>query len=160
GTDMSVSYAVMELLTGKTLRENMQKGIPSWKESLRIAEAVADGLAAAHSRNVIHRDLKPENIFLTTDGKVKILDFGLARVEQPISEVDDTTAPTATATQVGVVMGTLPYMSPEQLRGERVDPRTDIFSFGAMLYEMLTGTRAFPGTSHADIAASILKEDP
>jgi len=160
GTDQGVSYAVMELLKGQTLREYLHKQIPPWKESIRIGEAIADGLCAAHSQNVIHRDLKPENIFLTADGKVKILDFGLARVQQPISEIEDTTAPTATATQVGVVMGTLPYMSPEQLRGERIDQRTDIFSFGAMFYEMLTGTRAFPGTSHADIAASILKEDP
>src|SRR5262245_8481520 len=160
GTDQGVSYAVMELIKGQTLREYLHKQIPPWKESVRIAEAIANGLSAAHSQNVIHRDLKPENIFLTADGNVKILDFGLARVEQPIAEIEDTTTPTATATNVGVVMGTLPYMSPEQLRGERIDQRTDIFSFGAMFYEMLTGTRAFPGTSHADIAASILKEDP
>ncbi len=159
-TDQGVSYAVMELLKGGTLREHLQRQTPAWKESIRIAEAVADGLAAAHSQGVIHRDLKPENIFLTTDGKVKILDFGLARLEQPLPEDEDTTAPTATATQVGVVMGTLPYMSPEQVRGDRVDPRTDIFSFGAMFYEMLTGRRAFPGTNHADIVAAILKEDP
>jgi eukaryotic-like serine/threonine-protein kinase len=160
GTDQGVSYAVMELLKGQTLREYLHKQIPAWRESVRIGEAIADGLCAAHSQNVIHRDLKPENIFLTADGNVKILDFGLARVEQPITESDDTSTPTATATQAGIVMGTLPYMSPEQLRGEHIDPRTDIFSFGAMFYEMLTGTRAFPGTSHADITASILKEDP
>jgi eukaryotic-like serine/threonine-protein kinase len=160
GTEQGISYAVMELLKGQTLREYLHKGIPPWKESVRIAEAIVDGLSAAHSQNVIHRDLKPENIFLTTDGNVKILDFGLARVEQPLAEDEDTTLPTATATQVGMVMGTLPYMSPEQLRGERIDPRTDIFSFGAMFYEMLTGTRAFAGTSHADTSASILKEDP
>jgi eukaryotic-like serine/threonine-protein kinase len=160
GVDQGVSYAVMELLKGQTLREYLHKQIPPWKESVRIGEAIADGLSAAHSQGVIHRDLKPENIFLTTDGHVKILDFGLARVEQPFTEDEDTTAPTATATQAGIVMGTLPYMSPEQLRGEHIDPRTDIFSFGAMFYEMLTGTRAFPGTSHADTTAAILKEDP
>lgn len=160
GTDHGVLYAVMELLKGQTLREYLHKQIPPWKESVRIGEAIADGLSAAHSQGVIHRDLKPENIFLTADGNVKILDFGLARVEQPLAEDEDTTAPTATATQAGIVMGTLPYMSPEQLRGERIDPRTDIFSFGVMFYEMLTGTRAFPGTSHADITAAILKEDP
>src|SRR5262249_16663010 len=160
GSDQGVAYAVMELLKGQTLRALLQKETPSWKDSVRIAEAIADGLAAAHSQGVIHRDLKPENIFLTADGKVKILDFGLARLENPSDVKQDTTAPTATATQAGVIMGTLPYMSPEQVRGARVDARTDIFSFGAMLYEMLTGERAFPGSTHADVVAGVLKEDP
>src|SRR5262249_58265395 len=116
-------------------REQLKEQTTSWKESLHIAESIVDGLAAAHSQGVIHRDLKPENIFLTTDGKVKILDFGLARLENPSDVKQDTSAPTATATKAGVIMGTLPYMSPEQVRGARVDARTDIFSFGAMLYE-------------------------
>src|SRR5262249_37827660 len=159
-SEQGVSYAVMELLKGQTLRAQLQERTPSWKDSIRIAEAIADGLAAAHSQGVIHRDLKPENIFLTTDGKVKILDFGLARLENPSDVKQDTSAPTATATQAGVVMGTLPYMSPEQVRGARVDARTDIFSFGAMLFEMLTGERAFAGNSSADVVAAVLKEDP
>src|SRR5215831_12432120 len=115
GSEQGVSYAVMELLKGRTLRAQLQEQTPSWKDSVHIAEAIADGLAAAHSQGVIHRDLKPENVFLTADGKVKILDFGLARLEIPSHSNQDTSAPTATATQAGVVIGTLPYMSPEQV---------------------------------------------
>lgn len=160
GTDNNISYAVMELLKGETLRSNLSSEKFSCKESLRVATAVADGLAAAHSQGIVHRDLKPENIFLTADGGVKILDFGLARVESTADSTENSSVPTATVTQQGALMGTVPYMSPEQVRGHLLDARTDIFSFGCVLFEMLSGTRAFSGNSSADVLASILKEDP
>lgn len=160
GTDNGVSYAVMELLKGETLRAQLLYGRLPYNKSLPIATAIADGLAAAHAGGIIHRDLKPENIFLTADGGIKILDFGLARMEVTSSK-DHTSATTASIqTEHGAVMGTIPYMSPEQARGLPLDARTDIFSFGCVFFEMLSGTRAFPGASSADIIASILKEDP
>lgn len=161
GTDNGVSYAVMELLKGETLRAPLMNGRLPVNRALPIAIAIADGLAAAHSSGIIHRDLKPENIFLTSDGGIKILDFGLARMN-PVSDSEDKTALSTASihTSQGVVMGTAPYMSPEQARGTTIDARTDIFSFGCVLYEMLSGSRAFAGASSADIIASILKEEP
>ena len=159
-TDQGVSYAVMELLKGQTLRSYLSERPLPWKEALAISSAIVDGLAAAHSQGVIHRDLKPENIFLTADGNVKILDFGLARLEIESEASGDSSLPTASATQAGTVLGTLPYMSPEQVRGERVDARTDIFSFGCVVFEMLTGRRAFQASSSAELIVSILKEEP
>lgn len=161
GTDQGNSYAVMELLKGETLRAHLSGNKLSWNKALPIASAIIEGLAAAHSQGIIHRDLKPENIFLSSDGGIKILDFGLARMEAPTSSEDRTSVPTASVhTDHGVVMGTVPYMSPEQARGHTLDARTDIFSFGCVLFEMLSGTRAFHGNSSADIIASILKEEP
>src|SRR5208282_4333442 len=122
---------------------------------------IAHGLAAAHEKGIVHRDLKPENLFVTKDGRVKILDFGLAKLTQS-DPGSQTSMPTVThgGTEAGVVMGTAGYMSPEQVRGMALDPRSDIFSFGAILYEMLSGKRAFHGETPADTMSSILKEDP
>ncbi len=130
------------------------------RKTLDYALQIAHGLAAAHEKGIIHRDLKPENLFLTKDGRVKILDFGLAKLTQADSG-SHTSLPTMThATEAGVVMGTAGYMSPEQVRGVAVDARSDIFSFGAILYEMLSGKRAFHGETAADTMSAILKEDP
>ncbi len=130
------------------------------RKALDYALQIAQGLAAAHEKGIIHRDLKPENLFVTKDGRVKILDFGLAKLTQA-EPGTDTSLPTAThGTEAGVVMGTAGYMSPEQVRGVALDPRSDIFSFGAILYEMLSGKRAFHGDTAADTMSAILKEDP
>lgn len=161
GDEDGVCYAVTELLKGETLRAALNRERLEWKKAVEIGVAVAEGLAAAHSQGVIHRDLKPENIFLPSDGPVKILDFGLARFETISTPGPQTSAPTATiATEAGTVMGTAPYMSPEQLRGEVVDAGSDIFSFGCVLYEMVSGARAFPQATGADLTAAILKDDP
>src|SRR5438445_1460273 len=142
GTQGAVTYAVMELLEGETLRDRLIKGPIPWREAVGIGAAIADGLAAAHAKGIVHRDLKPENLFLTTDGRVKILDFGLARVE-PISNVSAETASYVPAeTDPGTVLGTVGYMSPEQVRAQEVDVRSDIFSLACVLYEMVSGRRA------------------
>lgn len=161
GTDGSISYVVMELLQGETLRQYLDRIGISWQRATEIAIGIAEGLAAAHSKGVIHRDLKPENIFITSDGRVKILDFGLARRSTTTMLNELSNSPTATAeTSLGTVMGTLPYMSPEQLRGETVDARSDLFSFGCMLREMITGQHPFRRATGAETTAAILKEDP
>ncbi|MGB0118233.1 MAG: protein kinase [Terriglobales bacterium] len=162
GTSEGSPYVVSELLDGETLRERLRSGSIATRKSLDYALQIAHGLAAAHEKGIIHRDLKPENLFVTKDGRVKILDFGLAKLTQaePGSS-SHTSLPTAThGTEAGVVMGTAGYMSPEQVRGMSLDPRSDIFSFGAILYEMLSGKRAFHGDTPADTMSSILKEDP
>jgi hypothetical protein len=153
------------LLEGETLRERLRAGAVAVRKSLDYALQIAHGLAAAHAKGIIHRDLKPENLFLTKDGRVKILDFGLAKLTQPDLNQDGagvhTSLPTMThATEAGVVMGTAGYMSPEQVRGVAVDARSDIFSFGAILYEMISGKRAFHRETAADTMSAILKEDP
>src|SRR5207344_3005059 len=126
-----------------------------------IAAAIADGLAAAHAAGIVHRDLKPENVFLTSDGRVKVLDFGLARVEDQGGALAVTSAPTTPAsTEPGVVMGTAGYISPEQIRGRPADARSDLFAFGAVLYEMLTGERAFTGATTGESLAAILRDTP
>ena len=155
-----VAYAVTELLEGEPLRSRLEGGTAlSPRRAVEIGVAIAHGLAAAHEKGIVHRDLKPENVFLTADGRVKILDFGLAK--RIARETSETGAPTAAAgTEPGTVMGTVGYMSPEQVRGREVDHRSDIFSFGAMLYEMLSGTRAFRGDSAVETMSAILKEDP
>ena len=151
---------VSELLEGETLRERLREGSIAARKTLDYALQIAHGLAAAHEKGVVHRDLKPENLFLTKDGRVKILDFGLAKLTQADSR-DHTSLPTMThATEAGVVLGTAGDMSPEQVRGVAVDARSDIFSFGVILYEMLSGKRAFHRDTAADTMSAILKEDP
>jgi hypothetical protein len=161
GTSEGSPYVVSELLEGETLRERLRGGAVPVRKTLDYAMQMAHGLAAAHEKGIIHRDLKPENLFITKDGRVKILDFGLAKLTQvePGSNPSMATV-THGATEAGVVMGTAGYMSPEQVRGMALDPRSDIFSFGAILYEMLSGKRAFHGDTPADTMSSILKEEP
>ncbi|MGA2356574.1 MAG: protein kinase [Terriglobales bacterium] len=161
GTSDGSPYVVSELLEGETLRDRLRSGSIATRKALDYAMQIAQGLAAAHEKGIIHRDLKPENLFLTKDGRLKILDFGLAKLTQvdPGSNPSMATV-THGATEAGMVMGTAGYMSPEQVRGLTLDPRSDIFSFGAILYEMLTGKRAFHGATPADTMSSILKEDP
>lgn len=162
GIEGGIPFAVMDLLEGKTLRELLKQkaGFP-WEQASKVGIAIAEGLSAAHGRGVIHRDLKPENIFITKDDRVIILDFGLARMDsRPFQEAASSLQTKSLETQEGTLLGTVPYMSPEQLQGLTVDSRTDIFSFGCVLYEMLTGTRAFARNSSAEIVAAILKEDP
>ena len=158
GEDQGVSYAVTELLEGETLRARLSSSPLLVRRATDLALQMARGLAAAHEKGVVHRDIKPENIFITTDGRLKSLDFGLAKVD-PGGEEDDLET-LARHTSPGVVMGTPGYMSPEQARGQQADHRTDIFSLGAVLYEMLSGERAFPGDSVADAISAILTENP
>ena len=161
GLEGGTAYAVTELLEGETLREKVGGSPLPARKAIEIALQVAHGLSAAHEKGVVHRDLKPENVFVTNDDRVKILDFGLAKVEAPVSPESGSHVPTRhIATQPGTALGTPGYMSPEQVRGRPVDHRTDLFAFGAILYEMLSGTRAFPGDSAADAMSAILKEDP
>ncbi len=151
-------YAVMELLEGETLRERLHREKLSWRRAVEVATAVADGLASAHGAGIVHRDVKPENIFLTRDGRVKILDFGLARTEPVQGEALGTLSLKPEGTQPGAVLGTVGYLSPEQVRGETADARTDIFALGCVLFEMLTGLRAFKRDSAAETMTAILKD--
>jgi serine/threonine protein kinase len=155
------TYVVSELLEGETLRDMMGNTPMAVRRAINYALQAAHGLAAAHEKGIIHRDLKPENLFVTADGRVKILDFGLAKLIETNGEGISTELPTRKInTSAGAVMGTAGYMSPEQLRGRSVDPRTDIFSFGTVLYEMLSGKKAFQRDSAADTISAILREDP
>jgi serine/threonine protein kinase/Tol biopolymer transport system component len=161
GTNANAPYVVSELLEGDSLRDRLDHGPLSSRKSIDYGTQLARGLAAAHSRGVIHRDLKPENLFITRDDHVKILDFGLAKLVQPSDEIVQTDVATRKVhTDPGTVMGTAGYMAPEQVRGHPVDHRADIFSFGAVLYEMLSGRRAFHGDSAIETLNAILKEDP
>jgi serine/threonine protein kinase len=162
GTHEGSLYVVSELLEGETLRSRLAAGPLPPRKAVDYAVQIARGLAAAHEKGIVHRDLKPENLFVLTDGRVKILDFGLSKLIQPeASGRALTEMPTATAgTEPGVVLGTLGYMSPEQVRGQVVDSRSDIFSFGAVFYEMLSGKRAFAGNSAADTLSAILMTEP
>jgi len=161
GTHDGAPYVVSELLEGQTLRQRIEEGpIPS-RKAFEYGVQIAHGLAAAHEKGIVHRDLKPENVFITRDGRVKILDFGLAK----LTELDaEPPAPGEAATQgrsaPGIVLGTAAYMSPEQVRGKPADARSDIFAFGAILYEMLCGRRAFRGSSVVDTMSAVLREDP
>ncbi len=156
-----IAYAVTELLKGETLRQRLAEERLSERKAIEIAVGIAEGLAAAHSAGIVHRDLKPENVFLTSDGRVKILDFGLARMDRPGDALAATSAPTTPAsTEPGVVMGTAGYISPEQIRGQPADARSDLFAFGAVLYEMLTGERAFAGATTGESLAAILRDQP
>jgi len=160
GVDRGTRYAVMELLDGQTLRDQMGGAAVAPRKAVEYALQIAAGLAAAHAREITHRDLKPENVFITRDGHVKILDFGLAKQRSPVA-ADVTVAATENVeTGPGMVMGTLGYMAPEQIRGQDVDPRSDIFAFGAVLYELLAGRRAFQGATPADTVSAVLKDDP
>src|SRR5262249_38978485 len=145
-----------ELLEGETLRVRVARGPIGWRDAVRIAAAIAEGLAAAHTRGVIHRDLKPENVFLTADGAVKILDFGLALHRLPATDSPTVAAPAPTAQ--GVVLGTFGYMSPEQVTGERVDGRSDIFALGCVLYEMLSGRRLIGGVTPQEMVGHLLHD--
>lgn len=162
GAQGDVHYLVSELLEGETLREKMSAGMLSQRRVIEYATEIARGLAAAHEKGIVHRDLKPDNVFITKDGRVKILDFGLAK--QGFGEAGLTgqtaTLTGPTPTQPGTVMGTAGYMSPEQVRGQNVDHRSDLFSFGTILYEMLSGKRAFKGDTSVETMNAILKEDP
>jgi len=160
GTEGAVTYAVMELLEGETLGSRLAKGPLPWREAVEVGAAIAEGLAAAHAKGIVHRDLKPENLFLTADGRVKILDFGLARVEASPSGESMTSPYLPAQTAVGTVMGTVGYMSPEQVRGQPVDPRSDLFSFGCVLYEMVVGRRPFQRDTAAETMTAILHDEP
>ncbi|HEU0174046.1 MAG TPA: protein kinase [Blastocatellia bacterium] len=158
--DGGAPYIVSELLTGETLRERLRREGLTLRRAIDYASQIARGLAAAHEKGIVHRDLKPENLFLTKDGRVKILDFGLAKLKPAPTYIDPNAATQSPGTASGVVMGTVGYMSPEQARAEEVDHRADIFAFGAILYEMLTGRRAFQGASAVEVMNAILKEEP
>ena len=162
GREDGVSFAVTELLTGETLREHLftTGGPLSSRQVREIGAAVANGLSAAHGDGVVHRDLKPSNIFLCSDGRVKILDFGLASLAQAVDSEGETGSIEAALTHEGRVMGTVGYMAPEQVRGEAADYRADIFALGCVLYEMLTGQRAFKRDTTAEIMTAILREEP
>ncbi len=154
-------YIVSELLEGETLRDRLRAGPIPMRKAIEYAAQIARGLSAAHDKRIVHRDLKPENIFITKEGRAKILDFGLAKLTERNIGDENTFAPTGEAgTTPGMVIGTIGYMSPEQVRGKEADPRSDIFSFGAIFYEMLSGKRAFRGESTADTLSAILKEEP
>jgi eukaryotic-like serine/threonine-protein kinase len=159
GDEKGSPYVVSELLEGETLRERLRNGPLSARKTIDYGLQVARGLAAAHEKGIVHRDLKPENLFITSDGRVKILDFGLAKLTRP-EATTGADAPTVHAvTEPGLIMGTAGYMSPEQVRGQVADPRSDIFAFGAILYEMISGKRAFHGETSADTMSAILKEE-
>ena len=159
GDEKGSPYVVSELLEGETLRERLRNGALSIRKAIEYGLQVSRGLAAAHEKGIVHRDLKPENLFITSDGRVKILDFGLAKLTRP-EAVSGADAPTVHGvTEPGLIMGTAGYMSPEQVRGQAADPRSDIFAFGAILYEMLSGKRAFHGETSADTMSAILKEE-
>ncbi len=161
GTHDGAPYIVTELLEGETLRARLSGGALPVRKATDYATQIARGLAAAHEKGIVHRDLKPENLFLTKDGRVKILDFGLAKLTQPEGQPNpQTNLPTADGTEPGVVLGTLGYMAPEQVKGKSADARSDIFAFGAVLYEMLSGSRAFHRDTAAETMSAILREEP
>jgi len=157
GTHEGAPFIISELLEGETLRKRISGGALPARKSTEYAAQIAQGLAAAHEKGVVHRDLKPENIFITRDGRVKILDFGLAKLTRSEGEGAETVSH---QTEAGTVLGTVGYMSPEQVRGKTADHRSDVFSFGAILYEMLSGRQAFKGETAADTMSAILREEP
>lgn len=160
-TDGQTSFAVMELLEGQTIDEQLTGEPMPWQRAVSVAVDIAEGLAAAHAKGIIHRDIKPQNIFLTETGKAKILDFGLARISAPGTDSDEAvTATMMFATQAGTIMGTVQYMSPEQVRGQAADARSDIFSFGCVLHEMVTRQRPFAKDSPPETMTAILHETP
>ncbi len=163
GLHEGMPFLVMELLEGQTLRERMEERSLPLRKILELSQQVAQGLAAAHEKGLTHRDLKPENIFITRDERTKILDFGLAKLQSPLAGDSDVTRAESAPpmeTKVGVMVGTVGYMSPEQVNGRPADPRSDIFAFGVILWEMIAGKRPFRGDSAVEIMHAILKEDP
>jgi serine/threonine protein kinase len=160
GSDDGVSYAVTELLEGQTVRERLAHGPLQWSQAAEVAASIADGLAAAHREGVVHRDVKPTNLFLTSGGRVKILDFGLAAVRAKAAAEDQANGPGSTLTEDGKVIGTVGYMAPEQIRGESVDHRADIFALGCVMYETVTGQRAFGRETAAETMTAILNDQP
>ncbi len=158
-----VRFLALELVPGETLAERVAKGPVPVEEALEICRQIAEGVEAAHEKGIIHRDLKPANVKVTPEGKVKILDFGLAKAfedEAPVTDISQSPTLTEGMTQAGVILGTAAYMSPEQAKGKAVGKRADIWAFGCVLYECLTGKRAFEGETIAETLASILKGEP
>jgi non-specific serine/threonine protein kinase len=160
GAEQGTHYVVMELLEGQTLGQRLAESPLDWRTALDIATAVAEGLAVAHAKGLVHRDIKPDNIYLTSSGGIKILDFGLVRQERQATPSGGLAATVTLETQQGVLLGTVSYMSPEQVRGQHADARSDVFALGCVLYEMLTGQRPFPGDTSADVMACILHNAP
>src|SRR5437667_5254041 len=156
-------FLVMELVDGETLAERITRGPIPVEESLEIAKQICEALESAHEKGIVHRDLKPANVKIMADGKVKVLDFGLAKAMEPnAASATLSNSPTLSmaATNAGIILGTAAYMSPEQAKGRRIDRRTDIFAFGCVLYEMLTGRPAFDGDDVPEILGAILKSEP
>ena len=160
GAHDGAPFLVSEFLEGQTLREKLVSGPLPARRAIECALGITEGLAAAHEKGIVDRDLKPENVFVTRDGRIKVLDFGLAKLVRPEENHETAVTLSRQATLPGMVMGTVGYMSPEQVRGESTDPRSDIFSFGAVLYEMLTGKRAFKRATSAETMTAILREEP
>ena len=160
GSENSLDFIVMEHVTGKTLDQRIPRKGMKLNEAIKLAIQIADALAKAHSAGIIHRDLKPSNVMVTDDGLVKVLDFGLAKLAEVRESEEEGTRTLPSQTEEGMIIGTLSYMSPEQAEGKRVDGRSDIFSFGAVLYEMVTGQKAFEGDSKLSTLAAIVKEEP
>jgi eukaryotic-like serine/threonine-protein kinase len=159
GTDGDRQYLVMEFVEGETLAARIQRGPIPPADVIRLGQAMASGLDAAHRQNVVHRDFKPSNVILSKSG-IKILDFGLARAKSDEDAAPRAETRTLNTTEVGTVLGTLPYMAPEQLKGQQVDARADVFALGAVLHEMATGIRAFDAASQADLIAAVIDRDP
>src|SRR5215472_2893021 len=153
-------FLISELLEGESLRAVLDRGPLPQRKTIEYGVQIAQGMAGAHEKGIVHRDLKPENIFVTKDGRIKILDFGLAKLAQPSPEEANGATLASLGTAAGVVLGTPGYMAPEQVRAQPADARTDIFAFGAVLYEMLSGLRAFRRDTPADSMTAVLKEDP
>ena len=159
GTYQGAPYIITELLEGEELRAQLNRGSIPPRRALQYAHQIANGLAAAHAKEIVHRDLKPENIFVMSDGRLKILDFGLAKLKTPVASEATAGTPSFT-TKPGMVMGTVGYMAPEQIRGQETDGRADVFALGVILYEMLIGRTPFSGESAVEVMNAILKEDP
>src|SRR5262249_13022457 len=159
--DVGPNYLVMELIEGPTLDERIKQGAIPLEESLNIAKQIADALEAAHEKGIVHRDLKPANVKIKPDGVVKVLDFGLAKAGgPPTARSADSPTLTMGVTEVGMILGTAAYMSPEQARGKPVDKRADIWAFGVVLYEMITGRHLFEGEDVSEVLAAVIKDEP